>query len=325
MRRRTGFTLIELLVVIAIIAVLIALLLPAVQMAREAARRAQCKSHMKQLGLALQNYVDTFGVLPMGDVQEDPNTNFGAKFYSGFSLLLPFLESQIYYDQINFQITGDRPTPGVVRPENSTVRESILSVFLCPSDLENPLPSAGGATNYNVNRGATIVFFPHPANASLGQPNGLFWWNSRVLPRDIIDGLSKTAAFSERIIVDGNNGLISPREDIFTDANEPLTLDEAVQVCDAIDISSLASQFPLFMGAPWLHGQHAYQHVGTPNGRSCGWRTVLRANMVASSRHPGGVHVTLADGSVQFVSDSIDLPVWRAIGTRAGNETGVSF
>lgn len=325
MRRHRGFTLIELLVVIAIIAVLIALLLPAIQMAREAARRSQCQSNLRQLGLALLNYVDTHQVFPMGDVQDDPAANFGAVFYSGTSLLLPFMELQQLYEQVNYELTGTRPDPSVTRPENSTVRGVTLSILLCPSDLENPLPSVGGGINYNVNRGATLVFFPHPANAPLGDPNGLFWWNSRVRPRDVIDGLSKTAAFSERIIVDGNNGKVTPDADIFTDSNSPMTLDEAVAVCEAIDMNDLANQFPLFMGAPWLHGQHAYQHVSPPNARSCGWRHVLRATMTASSRHPGGVHVASAEGSVHFVSNSIDLRTWRALGTRAGNETDQQF
>lgn len=325
MRKRSGFTLIELLVVIAIIAVLIALLLPAIQMAREAARRTQCQSNLKQLGLALQNYIDSYSVFPMGDVQEDPSTSFGTKFFSAFSLMLPFLEATTAYEQINFEVGGTRPAPSVVQPENSTIRGTTLAMFLCPSDNMQAMATVGGGTNYNVNRGATVVFFPHPANAALGNPNGLFWWNSRIGIGDVIDGTSQTAAFSERLIADGNNGLVTPRTDIFTDSSTPLTLDEAVAACDAIDMWDLSHQFPLYMGAPWLHGQHAYQHVGSPNTRSCGWRDVLRASMVATSQHPGGVHVTMSDGSVHFISDSIDIQIWRALGTRAGQETGVSF
>jgi len=99
-----------------------------------------------------------------------------------------------------------------------------------------------------------------------------------------------------------------------------LTQDDAVTLCAAIDIYSPASQFPLFMGAPWAHGQHCYLHVTGPNTRSCGFFTALRATMPPSSKHVGGVHVQMADGSVRFVSDNIDLITWRALGSRNGAE-----
>lgn len=319
--RMRAFTLIELLVVIAIIGVLMALLLPAVQMARESARRTQCKSNLKQLGIALAAYFSDNRVFPMGDVQEDPMTSFGAKFFSAQSLLLPYLDSAGVYDQINYNITGTRPFPAVFWDQNATVRLATLAVFVCPSDQGSPLPMAGGAINYMLNRGTTIVFFPHPLNVPFGDPNGLFWWNSKVRPPDVADGMTKTAAFSERLIADGNNALVTPNRDIFTDGSAPATLDDAVAACEAIDIWNLSNQFPLFMGAPWLHGQHAYQHVNVPNRRSCGWRAVLRATMTANSLHPGGVHVTMAEGSVHFIQDTVDLAIWRSMGTRAGQET----
>ncbi|MBM4077734.1 MAG: DUF1559 domain-containing protein, partial [Planctomycetes bacterium] len=82
---------------------------------------------------------------------------------------------------------------------------------------------------------------------------------------------------------------------------------------------------PLYMGSPWIHGQHTYLHVDTPNTRSCGFFTVLRANMPASSRHSGGVQTLLCDGSVRFVSESVDLNLWRSVGTRNGGETVGEF
>jgi prepilin-type processing-associated H-X9-DG protein len=92
-------------------------------------------------------------------------------------------------------------------------------------------------------------------------------------------------------------------------------------MCAAVDITNLANQFPLFMGAPWMHGQHCYLHVNVPNTRSCGFFVALRATMPPSSRHPGGVNMVLCDGSVRFVSQSINLATWRGIGSRAGGET----
>jgi prepilin-type processing-associated H-X9-DG protein len=91
-------------------------------------------------------------------------------------------------------------------------------------------------------------------------------------------------------------------------------------MCDAHNISNLAFQFPLFMGAPWIDGQHTYLHVTGPNSRSCGYFTVLRAVMPPSSRHPGGVNALLCDASTRFVTDTVDLIVWRGVGTRAGGE-----
>jgi prepilin-type processing-associated H-X9-DG protein len=99
-----------------------------------------------------------------------------------------------------------------------------------------------------------------------------------------------------------------------------LTPDDALQQCQAVNIYDLNNQFPLFMGAPWLCGQHIYLHVSPPNSRSCGFFIALRAVMPPSSHHPGGVNVVFGDGSVKFIKDSINLPIWRALGTRAGGE-----
>jgi prepilin-type processing-associated H-X9-DG protein len=88
----------------------------------------------------------------------------------------------------------------------------------------------------------------------------------------------------------------------------------------AVNIYDPASQFPLFMGAPWLCGQHIFLHITPPNTRSCGFFLALRAVMPCSSYHPGGVNVLFGDGSVKFVKNSVDLQTWRALGTRAGGE-----
>jgi hypothetical protein len=138
--------------------------------------------------------------------------------------------------------------------------------------------------------------------------------------RDIIDGSSNTCAMSERILADGNNGVVSPLADVFFSPAAPNTPDEAIQICNAVNIDDLANQFPLFMGSPWMHGQHTYLHVNVPNSRSCGFFLVLRATMPASSRHTGGVHTLLCDGAVRFVSENINLGTWRALGTRNGGE-----
>lgn len=306
-RRRSGFTLVELLVVIAIIGILVALLLPAVQAAREAARRTQCLNNLKQIGLALHNYHDTYKVFPFGQ-------GGTANRYSALSLMLPFMEQAPLHSQIDFNYA---PTA----PVNDAARLTELSTFRCPSDLRNPQPQMGGATNYMANKGAGIVWQTATGpNAGLPDPNGVLFFGSSTRMADILDGTSNTAAFSERVVADGSNAIVSPLADVFFHPGSPTTPDQAKQMCDALDITNLANQFPLFMGAPWMDGQHTYLHVTGPNSRSCGFFLVLRAVMPPSSRHPGGVHVLLCDASTRFVANSIELNTWRGIGTRNGAE-----
>jgi prepilin-type N-terminal cleavage/methylation domain-containing protein/prepilin-type processing-associated H-X9-DG protein len=307
-QRRPGFTLIELLVVIAIIGVLIALLLPAVQSAREAARRAQCTNNLKQIGLAMHNYLDTRGALP-GAYLVYPTTEFSA-----LSQALAQIEQGNLFNALNFSLN-------YADPANSTVLNTTVNGFICPSDFPNPMPARGAPTNYMANMGSWIVWqLAMGPNTGLPNPNGLFYGNSSTRLADISDGLSNTALFSERVLADGSNAIVSPIADVFFSPAAPTTLDDAVQQCQAVNIQDLSNQFPLFMGAPWVNGQHIYLHVTPPNTRSCGFFTALRAIMPPSSRHPGGVNLALADGSVRFIKDSINVTPWRALGTRSGGE-----
>ncbi len=307
-RIRRGFTLIELLVVIAIIAVLIALLLPAVQAAREAARRAQCTNNLKQIGLAMHNYHESRGALPGADMV------FNVTEISALAQALPYLEQSPIYNSINFDFYYDTPP-------NATAMMTSISSFICPSDQPDSMPSMGGQTNYMASMGSGIVWQAAiGGNASLPQPNGVFYGNSSTNFAAITDGLSNTAFFSERRLADGNNGIINPVSDVFFSPAFPTTPAQAIQACQAVDIYDPSSQFPLFMGAPWLCGQHVFTEVMPPNGRSCGFFIALRAVMPPSSYHPGGVNLLLGDGSVRFVKDSINLVNWQALGSRAGGE-----
>ena len=296
---RRAFTLIELLVVIAIIAILISLLLPAVQQARAAARRTECANNLKQIGLALHNYHDVTRRLPFALGGTGPK-------FSALSQLLPYVEQTAVYDAIDF---SQQPNAAV----NDVARLTELPAFRCPSDFDNPQPAAGGAVNYVPNKGTSLGW--RDPNA-----NGVIYFMSSVQLRDITDGTSNTAAFSERMVTDASNGILSPESDVFLSTANPQTLDEAVQFCDDVDISNLALQFPNFMGAPWIDGKNAYQHINVPNGRSCGFQPAQKASMGANSRHEGGVYVLLCDGSVRFTSESIDRALWRAVGTRAESE-----
>ena len=306
--RRRAFTLIELLVVIAIIAILVALLLPAVQQAREAARRSQCKNNLKQLGLALHNYHDAYQCFPFG--QED-----NAKSYSAISQLLPYIDQGNVYNLIDFNLPYNNAA-------NDQARTREISMLHCPSETSAALSAIGGSTNYLANKGNGVIWQgPTGPNTGFAPQNGVMFYQSSVRFADIVDGTSNTAAFSERLLADGNNGVSSPWSDVYFSPAAPNTADEAIAICDAVDITNLANQFPLFMGAPWIHGQHTYLHVNVPNSRSCGFFTVLRANMPPSSNHVGGVHMQLCDGSVRFVSQNINLAIWRALGSRDGRET----
>ena len=181
---RRGFTLIELLVVIAIIAILIALLLPAVQQAREAARRSQCKNNVKQIGLALHNYHDTFRAFP-------------AAFYRGtttspgwgwVAMILPYIDQAPLYNKLD---------TGSVKPSAtaSTLVQTVLSAYRCPSDT-------GKATNSNRNNWGTSnyagVWGSGDANESISSGNGIFSASSSVRMRDITDGTSNTIGIGER-------------------------------------------------------------------------------------------------------------------------------
>ena len=307
-RHRSAFTLIELLVVIAIIAVLIALLLPAVQAAREAARRIQCVNNLKQIGLAVHNYHESRGALPGAELV------YNGTSFSAVSHMLPFLEQSTLYNALNFSLPNGDPT-------NSTVLAARVSSFICPSDVADTHPEYGGQTNYMADMGSWIVWQSASGpNAGLAPPNGVFYGSTATRFADVTDGLANTAFFSERVLADFTNGVVSPIADVFFSPAQPTTLDAAVQACQAVNIYDPASQFPLFMGAPWVNGQHVCLHVTGPNTRSCGFFTALRAIMPPSSRHSGGVNLLLGDGSVRFAKDSIDLATWRALGTRAGGE-----
>jgi prepilin-type N-terminal cleavage/methylation domain-containing protein/prepilin-type processing-associated H-X9-DG protein len=313
--RRSGFTLIELLVVIAIIGVLIALLLPAVQAAREAARRAQCTNNLKQLGIALHNYHDTIGALPLGRTVPQQDS------YSVQARMLSFMEQTTLQSALNFDL-------GWSNPSNITAYRASVASFLCPSDAkEVPGGRLWGATNYRANEGTSVVMWFGPSdtsgvNVGMPAPNGLFFSNELIKLAHITDGTSNTAAFSEHIKGDFDNNVATEKADTFWPQTYPANADEAVQQCRAMNWMDLSFQRVSDVGAPWVYGYHStssYWHSGPPNTRSCMFPP-SRIMTVATSMHPGGVNVCFADGSVKFIKDSVNLATWRALGTRAGNE-----
>lgn len=323
---RRGFTLIELLVVVAIIGVLVALLLPAVQQAREAARRTQCVHNLKQIGLALHNYHDVYGALPPGRAQRALPPSGTTPFIepiSAHTRLLPFLGESVVYDLVNFEVPWSDP-------QNDPVRLTNVAVLTCPTDPKSGrLTPVGAPTNYRASEGCTLAFghpFNNtdlnppagPVNTSLPPPDGVFFVNFSCKLGEILDGTSRTAAFSEHVVGDFSNGIATEMGDTFRPGTYPATMDQAVADCRATDIKDLSKQGVSNVGAPWLYGYHsttAYHHTSPPNTRSCMYPS-LRIMTTANSWHVGGVHLLLCDGSVQFVENAIDLSVWRRLGSR---------
>ena len=369
-RRRSGFTLIELLVVIAIIAVLIALLLPAVQAAREAARRSQCVNNLKQMGLALHNYHQTNNAIPWG---AGP---WGWSDWSAHAMMLPYIEQGTLYNAMNFNDGDDSDSNGVNAalpncPNNFSLQVLTIGAFICPSDVNrNTVTQNLGDNGYNVGTGKIYAHANYVGNAGsspystycLGQLDGLFRWvggsitNSGSLRpgtpfgqsssaaigfNAIIDGLSNTAAFSEKVmgIGTGNNQTLDnlqPSASVFNLNWTTPTIDNGQgalinqspaiywQACLAVPptIGNLAGQAP--NGTYWHAGYPTstrYTHVGPPNNKSCSTGgDAGQGAYTSSSRHPGGVNVAMADGSVKFIKSTVNQQTWWAVGTRAGNE-----
>ena len=219
-RVRRGFTLIELLVVIAIIAVLIALLLPAVQQAREAARRTQCKNHLKQLGLALHNYHDTHLAFPYGHQTEHSGATHRRDCW--YQRLLPYVEQGNLADA--YEADRTEYIHAMTSDTNvSYIPETVVSVFTCPSDSNQPGKGGNGGSiafqgNYAVSAGAgTYTLGADPTNASrqiititnrtmisTSDRGGVFFQNSSTNIGGISDGTSNTLLVSEGVI--RNNG-----------------------------------------------------------------------------------------------------------------------
>ncbi|HEY8504432.1 MAG TPA: DUF1559 domain-containing protein [Gemmataceae bacterium] len=308
-RRRSAFTLIELLVVIAIIAILIGLLLPAVQKVRAAAARMNCQNNLKQIVLASHNYHDARGVLPPGRDQQSLSTH---------AYLLPYIEQDNVYKLIDF-------TQGWDAPANDAARAAEVTVFRCPADPRNETPPGWAGTNYRACQGSGILWgMPSSSgpNSTMPPPNGVFYVNSKTKLLDITDGSSNTAAFSEHKIGDFSNAISTEDGDTYWPRTYPDTQDGAVADCANLDITDLSFQRVSDVGAPWLQGYHSttiYFHVGPPNTRSCMYPSG-RIATTANSGHTSGVNVALADGSVRFVSQSVSLVTWRALGSRNGGE-----
>lgn len=326
--RRTGFTLIELLVVIAIISVLVSMILPAVQQAREAARRAQCKNNLKQIGLALHNYLGSCLVFPPGYVDRNGNPNLTPDNDQGpgwgwATFLLPHMDQGAAYNQINFN-------QGVGVGSNAQISQTSLPVFHCPSDgnqqafavydssFSSPITTVAHS-NYVACNGWLECFSgaggnPQPGPGADGLAGnfgssgvGMFWRNSKVTAARVTDGLSSTIAAGER----SSNHAPGTWTGAVTGGRCPAWM--AMQVPTpyapppgpAYDNADYAEAF-IFSHCNATHLPNADFPVYDPD--------------TFYSFHVGGAHFLFGDGSVRFISSSVNGATYQALATISGGE-----
>jgi prepilin-type N-terminal cleavage/methylation domain-containing protein/prepilin-type processing-associated H-X9-DG protein len=333
-RNNRGFTLVELLVVIAIIGILVALLLPAIQAARESARRSQCVNNLKQLGVAFQNYHDTYKQLPIGA--------YSCCWGTWQPAILPFIEEQELADM--YQFLPKKLPPGVTVPffddayryfeldltrnppiRNREVCQRRIETLTCPSDDPQVYTGAGGAgigpiqgitfhsyvANFgNTNHSGQTLFgspnINHLGSPFIGQDDGTKGPQHNLFTRfkQITDGLSKTLMISETVQGQGGD----------------------------------------LRGFTWWGWAAGFETVAAPNGSvddllqskdycksdippnpPCAGASGRFFYNAARSRHPGGVHAMMCDGSVHFIVDDVDLATWRAASTIKGAEVYDGF
>ena len=309
---KRGFTLVELLVVIAIIGVLVALLLPAVQAAREAARRAQCANNLKQIGIALHSYHDSYKELPYGsDYLQGDKTTWSM-------LILPYMEEQNHFDSF------DRTVP-LSHANNKQAVETAVETYLCPSDPQSNepiLPFRGDSPQTNPVASAMLSY---PGSLGPTQPNGCpmcpdnrpspdNWccqgcnFGSSGAPCNVKDGSFTgmfgrfTKAISFKRVTDGLSNTVMcgetlPAHFVWNGAFNP-----------NFPLAYMTVPINIMESDNGIHGGHVLQLWAI----SAGFKSL----------HPGGAQFCMGDGSVTLLTEDTDHYIYAALGTRAGEESG---
>jgi prepilin-type N-terminal cleavage/methylation domain-containing protein len=316
MSRKSAFTLVELLVVIAIIGILVALLLPAIQAAREAARRTQCANNLKQIGVALHNYHDTYRVLPpagigsvnhvngiVTDTTIDDDIGNDRGVYIGYlGLLLPFVEQQALADQIVYANNASMNT-------NRDVWVQFLPAYVCPSD------AFAGKSYRFTGRGSTMA---RGTYAAVGSDETIeqsaFWrtkWESLPARNRGVMGVAGAASFAS--ILDGQSNVLAVIE-----------VNAAIAANDARGIWAYAPGATVFGRGGINVGQDGFQDCTNEITMPC-LNTSGNRNFVSRSYHPGGVQSVLGDASVRFINESIDQTVYNWLRAIADGNSLPSF
>lgn len=321
-RRIRGFTLIELLVVIAIIAILVALLLPAVQSAREAARRTECRNNLKQVGLALHNYLDVYRFFPPSFVSDVSTNNTPGGEWSVHARILPYVEQANLFRQANLSLAYRDPA-------NLGIATQRVGLFICPSDPNDRQRESGGvAVHYPITYGYNGGTWRVWTNATRSPGNGAFAPNSKFNTAHFTDGTSNTLSFMEVKAFtpynrDGDQGtasvpslssevtsLISMGGSNKSETGHTEWVDGRVHQTGCTTTLPPNSEVFVPGGTREMEGDY----TSCREDKSCS--TPTYAAITARSWHVGSVNALMMDGSVTSFSDSIDLGVWRNLGAR---------
>jgi prepilin-type processing-associated H-X9-DG protein len=327
MQRRRGVTVTEVVVVISVLGLLVALLLPAVMQVREAQRRLTCQSRIGNLSRALADYEGAHRHFPGALEGRHPDLVGWYAYFSPMAKLLPNIDQAALYGMIDFTSSEHLPlNPCSGDYPSSELFQTRIPVFLCPSDERSSESLPGNS--YRVCLGVGPDY-----SDNAGDRKGAFSAGKFRRTAEFRDGLSATIGLSERRLGGWNPDRYFPGEDMWFTGVDQLgknpPLDEMLQLCSSI--AGLPSEFYAFTGATWMFGSFEttwYNHASTPNSNVPACSASILGNgprdgyavVGASSRHAAGVNVAFMDGAVKFVADSIDLEVWRSLGTIAGND-----
>ncbi|TWU26594.1 Type II secretion system protein G precursor [Novipirellula galeiformis] len=333
-RSRRGFTLVELLVVIAIIGVLVGLLLPAVQAAREAARRMSCSNNMKQIGLALHNYHSAFNRFPYSTSGAGSIDSGSAipgltkvRNHRGWLGLLPYIEQQALYDQADMSLatgayerdtskaTLSGPKPGQPGNANDIVVSTAVEAFLCPSDSNSTHYSDTSSAHYSISPGSTTLkgaYTNYDFSIRRTFNSGVIWSEDAMTTRRMF-GFDDSSRM--RDLTDGTSNTVA--------------------VCETLRniIDGVAATWGY---SKWVgHGVDIVWSRGINDNECCGWTSPPYAQQRLPSRlgewgtsgslHPGGAQYTLGDGSVRFISESIDYTTLQRLAYIADGQVLADF